>query len=162
MRSAPIIEVCWIPRGIQQHLEKLARDWEPLEVGGVLAGYWNDQAAVVTDFVGPGEDAQHDRYTFVPDDEYHATEIARLYSASNGATIYLGDWHTHPSGLARLSPLDKGTLRRIANAPEARCPNPLMVLLAGSGMTWRTQVFTLGATRSFLPRKIVPVELKIF
>jgi|LNAP01.1.fsa_nt_gb integrative and conjugative element protein (TIGR02256 family) len=151
-----------MPRGIQQHLEELARDWEPLEVGGVLAGYWNDRAAIVTAFVGPGEDAQHQRYTFVPDDEYHAAEIAGLYRASDGATIYLGDWHTHPSGPARLSPLDKRTLRHIANAPEARCPNPLMVLLAGSGERWGTQVFTLGATRSFLPRSIVPVELRIF
>lgn len=151
-----------MPRGIQHHLEELAREWELLEVGGVLAGYWSDQVAVVTDFVGPGENAQHHRYTYIPDHGYHAAEIARLYGASNGATIYLGDWHTHPSGLARLSPLDKRTLRRIANAPEARCANPLMVLLAGSGERWGTQVFTLGATRSLLPRMIVPVELKIF
>ncbi|WP_197426988.1 Mov34/MPN/PAD-1 family protein [Noviluteimonas gilva] len=151
-----------MPRGIQQDLEELARDWEPLEVGGVLAGYWNGQAAIVTDFVGPGNDAQHHRYTFVPDDEYHVDEIARLYRESNGATTYLGDWHTHPSGTARLSPLDKRTLRRIANAPEARCPDPLMVLFAGSGHRWGTQVFTLGATRSLLPRSIVPVELRIF
>lgn len=151
-----------MPQRIQQALEQLARAWAPLEVGGVLAGYWNEGVAVITDFVGPGDDAQHARYQFVPDDEYHAAEIARLYRASNGTTTYLGDWHTHPSGVARPSPLDKRTLRHIARAPEARCPEPLMILLAGENATWSTQTFTLGPERRFLPRKVVPASLRVF
>lgn len=162
MRSAPTIEICWMPRGVQHELRMLAKEWEPMEVGGVLAGYWADRAAVVTDFVGAGERAQHHRYTFMPDHEYHEAEIERLYRASNGVTIYLGDWHTHPSGFACLSSLDRRTLRSVAKAPEARCPNPLMVLLSGSGDRWGVKVFSLDAARSILPRKVVPVELRTF
>lgn len=151
-----------MPRCIQRHLEILGNDWHPLEVGGVLAGYWTDDSAVITDFVGPGESAIHHASTFVPDHEFHAQEIARLYADTNCATTYLGDWHTHPSGLARLSPLDKRTLRSIANAPEARCSHPLMILLAGRGEAWSMAAFTLGAERRFFPRKVHQVELRVF
>lgn len=160
--SALTIKTCWIQRGIQQQLEELARQWDPLEVGGVLAGYWNSDAAVITNCVGPGEDAKHQAGTFFPDHAFHEREIARIYAESQGASVYLGDWHTHPSGAARLSWLDKRTLRAIANAPEAQCPRPLMVLLAGHGEAWSTHVFTLGPERRLLSRKIVPAELRFF
>jgi len=128
----------------------------------VLAGYWNRDAAVITHCVGPGENAQHHPWAFVPDHASHQREISRLYAQSKGICVYLGDWHTHPSGAARLSPLDKRTLRSIADAPQARCPRPLMLLLAGDGETWSTQAFTLEPERRFLPRTVVSVELKVF
>lgn len=160
--TALTIKTCWMPRSIQQQLEDLAREWAPLEVGGVLAGYWNGDSAVITHHIGPGENARHHAWTFAPDYAFHEREIARLYAATQGTTVYLGDWHTHPSGAARLSPLDKRTLRSIAEATEARCSRPLMMLLASSGEVWSTQVFTLGPERRFLPRKIIPVEMRAF
>lgn len=160
--SAPIIRTCWISRSTQQRLEDLARQWDPLETGGVLAGYWNRETVVITQCIGPGEGAKHHSSTFVPDYAFHDSEIARLYAESHGDTVYLGDWHTHPSGAARLSPLDKRTLRSIAVAPEAKCPRPLMVLLAGSGEAWSTQVFTLGLEMRILPRRVIQAELRVF
>lgn len=162
MRSVPNIEVCWISKDIQQQLLSLAQEWQPLEVGGVLAGYRRDEAAVITDWVGPGKNAEHYHFNFTPDHDFHTAEIERLFAASGGTTVYLGDWHTHPSGAVRLSPLDKRTLRSIADAPEAQCSRPLMLLLAGDGESWSSRVFTLGAERRFLPRKVVAVELKVF
>lgn len=162
MRNASNIEVCWISTDIRQQLVSLAKEWEPLEVGGVLAGYWRDEAAVITDWVGPGKNAEHYHFNYTPDHDFHTAEIERLFAASGGTTVYLGDWHTHPSGAARLSPLDKRTLRSIADAPEAQCPRPLMLLLAGSSEAWSTQAFTLGPDRIFLPRKILSAEIRVF
>ena len=127
-----------------------------------MAGYWNGDAAVITHCVGPGENAKHKACTFVPDYAFHEREIARLYAASLGTFTYLGDWHTHPSGAARLSSMDKRTLRAIADAPEAKCSRPLMAILAGSGEAWSTQVFTLGPEPRLLSRRIVPTALKVF
>jgi integrative and conjugative element protein (TIGR02256 family) len=160
--NALTIKTCWIPRNVQEQFEDLARQWAPLEVGGVLAGYWHGDVAVITHCIGPGEHASHHASTFAPDYAFHEREIARLYATSQGTAVYLGDWHTHPSGAASLSPLDRRTLRAIADAPEARCTQPLMVLLAGSGDEWSTQVFSLGLQRRFLPRKIVQAELRVF
>ena len=161
-RTAPTIKLCWMPAGIQQALIALAQHWDPLEVGGVLAGYWDGAEAVITDWVGPGENANHQRFNYTPDYDFHTKEIERLYAASEGTTIYLGDWHTHPSGASRLSPVDKRTLQMIADAPDAQCPRPLMLLLAGRSEDWSIQVFTLGPERRFFSRKIVQVELRTF
>ncbi len=151
-----------MPLRIQQQLAELAQSWEPLEVGGVLAGYWHDDAAVITDWVGPGEGAEHQRLTFSPDQAFHVKEIARLFKASQGVTVYLGDWHTHPSGATRLSAMDKRTLRAIANHSDARCSRPLMVLLARNGDAWSTQVFTLGFEKRMFSPKVIRVELRVF
>ena len=140
----------------------LAQAWDPLEVGGVLAGYWKEDAVVITDVVGPGEHAQHRRHTFLPDHAFHAEEIARLYTASQGTHVYLGDWHTHPRGAPRLSPMDKRTLRAIAISPEARCPRPIMALLSGCGQIWQSQVFTLGQDRGLLSPAVELAELRLF
>jgi integrative and conjugative element protein (TIGR02256 family) len=133
-----------------------------LEVGGVLAGYWKDDVAVVTDLIGPGPNATHGRSNFIPDHQFHESEIASLYMASGGTTVYLGDWHSHPLGFASLSTRDERTLRAIGSAPEARCSRPLMLLVAGSNDAWTIRVFTLGPARRFFPREVVPAELKTF
>lgn len=160
--SAIVTKTCWLPRRLQQEMEELGRQWDPLEVGGVIAGYWNNDEAVITSCIGPGDNAQHGAGAFLPDHAFHQHEIARLYAASGGAEVYLGDWHTHPSGVPRLSSVDKRTLRAIGDAPEAQCSTPLMVLLAGSQRSWTTRVFTLVPPRAFRARKVVPAELRVF
>jgi len=161
-RNAPSISQCWMPQRIRDQLAEMAQNWAPLEVGGVLAGYLNGDAAVITDLVGPGDRAEHQRFHFAPDYDFHVREIARLYAASAGVTIYLGDWHSHPNGLSLLSPVDCRTLRGIAEAPEAQCSRPLMVLLSGGRENWSVKVFTLGSNRPLRPRQVIGVELCVY
>lgn len=107
----------------------------PLETGGVLMGYWVPpphprREAVVTDAIGPGPRAVHAATRFEPDDAWQERRVAEAYRASGRLHTYLGDWHTHPNGAPRPSPLDRATARRIATAPAARAPEPLMVIIA--------------------------------
>jgi len=118
-----------------------ADTWDPLEVGGVLAGYVNEAEIVITHLVGPGMEATHTPISFLPDHAFHVAEIARIYRESGGTCTYLGDWHTHPGGLPRLSPTDRSTLRQIAQDPEARCPKPMMMVLAGRQAQWEVAAF---------------------
>src|SRR5690606_33938556 len=89
---------------------------------------------VVRASVGPGPRAVHRRRGFVPDHVYHELETARIYADSGRVWSYLGDWHSHPSGTLVLSRTDRRTLARIARAPDARVPKPLMIVLAGVPM----------------------------
>ena len=109
----------------------------PKESGGVLLGYWANfpNEAVVTNVVGPGPLALHERFRFTPDYEFHYHEIDRLYSTSLRTIQYLGDWHSHPGGTERLSDLDKVTLARIACYKDARAPQPVM-LVVSPGPSW--------------------------
>lgn len=134
----------WLPRSVLSEMEREAERTSPKETGGVLMGYWirlpssdgDDGEAVITAAVGPGPNADHQRFSFTPDHEYHEREIAGIYAASGREWTYLGDWHTHPGGPGKLSSRDEATITRIARAPEARAPHALMLILA-AGAPWR-------------------------
>lgn len=151
MQTAPIINCVWISRTIGRELKELADEYFPLEVGGILAGYLSNESAVVTDIVGPGPLAQHRRETFLPDHSYQTEEMHRIFWESKGRASYLGDWHTHPQGPPDLSSLDIRTMRTIAESPEARCPNPVMILLAQAQIDWMTRAFCLANARESPP-----------
>src|SRR3546814_7722918 len=70
---------------------------EPLETGGILAGYWaNAREVVISAASGPGPDAVHLSHRFKPDPEYKETWISHRYLHTKGIATYLGDWHTTP------------------------------------------------------------------
>lgn len=148
---APHAPLVWLPRAALHAMREEATRRYPCETGGVVLGYvveHSEQGAekgrhgapdtadggtvlVVTAVVGPGPRAVHRRATFLPDHDYHAAEVARVYESSGRIWTYLGDWHTHPNAPAYLSATDAETLERIARSPRARTPRPLMIVLGG-------------------------------
>lgn len=156
------LAICWLPRRLLDSATALASYWQPLEVGGVVAGYWNENSAVITECVGPGAEATHHSTSFVPDHQFHVREIERIYAASDGRDVYLGDWHSHPAGPATLSALDKVTLRSIAKDEGAQCPRPVMLLFAEDALAWSFHAFTLADSRWMRPRKVVPMRIRVF
>ena len=158
MLTVPTIKTVWLSRSVVRALMRLATEHHPYEVGGLVAGYLNDEAAVVTEMVGPGPLAKHQHDTFLPDRAYQTERMHSLFRASGGRTVYLGDWHTHPEGPSILSPLDKKTMRVIANSPEANCTNPLMILLSSDGADWKLRAFRL---RNAIGRSIQVTEILV-
>jgi integrative and conjugative element protein (TIGR02256 family) len=107
-------------------------------------GYWAKRYSevVITHAIGPGPRAEHHQKSFIPDSEFHETEIAQIYKESNRLSTYLGDWHTHPSGSSYLSQRDKRTLYRIASCRESRCPIPIMAVMGeGADEQWLIRVW---------------------
>lgn len=136
-----------------------------LETGGVLLGWRERDDVVVTHVVGPGPLASHEAKAFSPDSEWQAAQIAELYEASGRRLAYLGDWHTHPVGVARPSRRDEATLVRIASTRSARCPDPVMVILgAGDAPTpdWRPHAFVLPKRRPWFTWAPVAREASLY
>jgi len=104
--------------------------WLPKETGGILMGYQVADEYVITDIVGPGENAIHGCSNFGPDQAFHKAEIARIYKESEQKVTYLGDWHTHPNSYPYLSSTDRSTAQKISKFKKARLPNPLMLVAA--------------------------------
>lgn len=152
----------------EESLRWLAREADrvlPCETGGVLVGYRlaDGLTYVVTSFVGPGLYAEHAPDSFEPDYAFHRREVARHYFESGRRHVYLGDWHTHPGGAAEMSRSDTATLFRIAQDPNARVSNPLMVILSG-GPRW---TFSCWAFRRCLgpgpwPRMPQPSKIRCY
>lgn len=159
IRPAPTTDdAVWLPRTLGDALESIAHAWAPLEVGGILLGYRNASAWVLTHVVGPGPGAHHGRFGFTPDDAFHREAATRIFKDTDGISRYLGDWHTHPGSGARLSSIDKRTLRRIARSREAQCPVPLMMVLGYGDPTWLARVYT---TQACWPARAEPVALRL-
>ena len=151
----------WLPRHVICAMSAEADRVAPLETGGILLGYFASEAraVVVTEWLGPGPDAVHERSLFIPDQDYHLREIARRYAESGRRLEYAGDWHTHPHGLPSLSKTDRRTLKRIAAARHARSPRPLMCVLA-PGPAWRATVWQ-GGLRGCLYRRLTVRSLDV-
>lgn len=122
----------WLSRPIMTVIRDLAALFYPVETGGVLLGWRDGGDRIITGLVGPGPNALHGRYTFLPDHAWQIARIREAFDASLGDLDYLGDWHTHPDGLAEMSNMDCKTLSRI----ERRVKSPLMMIAAGSGKNW--------------------------
>ena len=135
------------------------------ETGGVLLGWRSGVDVVVSHVVGPGPGAHHERTTFHPDSAWQAERIVELYELSGRRLEYLGDWHTHPGGRPWPSRRDERTLRHIAAASEARCPDPIMVILgtgaADDAAAWEVGAFVLRGGSRWRPRRtrVTPAEL---
>ena len=121
----------WVAAADLEAMVAAAHAAAPDETGGVLMGYDAGGAVVVTRVIGAGPAAEHDPARFTPDARFHRAEIASHYERSRRLDTYLGDWHTHPLGGTGLSRTDESTMRRIARSKDARCPRPLMVVVAG-------------------------------
>ena len=151
----------WLAIANEETLLRETARMAPRETGGVLLGYRAEGGdIVVTDVVGPGSHALHERTRFVPDHAYQDAEIARIYAASGRRHTYLGDWHSHPGGSCALSRTDRRTLRRIAATAEARVPEPLM-LIVGGFVTWSLVAHHLARDGAWL-RRIRSAEIVRF
>ena len=117
--------------------------WHPEEAGGLLLGYVRETEWVVLSATTAGSGARHCRLSYVPDQDYDASLIADEFKASLGVVRYLGDWHSHPDGIARLSRKDKSTLKRIAKFPDAQIKTPLMLICGGGKADWTLAVWTV-------------------
>lgn len=132
----------WLPASIRTNIESAASERAPDEVGGILLGYEAPGGdVVVTHLVGPGPRARFRRARFEPDGLWHEKEVARIYAATARRSTYLGDWHSHPAGVAVPSRADNRTARRIARHSAARMPRPLMVIAARESGRWEIAAF---------------------
>jgi integrative and conjugative element protein (TIGR02256 family) len=142
-------------------LEQAANNF-PFETGGLLVGYWASKSEVVINkCVGPGPSALHNLDSFTPDYAYQEREMSRLYYESRRLHFYLGDWHTHPKGVASLSRRDRKTLKNIARSKEARVASPLMCILAGEE-EWNVRVWRYDCRGHWSLGNIKPFLLRSF
>lgn len=132
-----------------------ARDWAPLETGGILMGYWSltRSEVVITHTIGAGPAAIHRRSSFEPDSTYQQKQIDQIYAESGRLYTYLGDWHSHPIPCEQLSRRDKRTLLLIGTDRRARASIPIM------GIVTKRQEWTLTLWKARLGRftRRVPV-----
>jgi integrative and conjugative element protein (TIGR02256 family) len=138
MPSSNTLTRLWIPEPCLRSLrDEASRHAPDAESGGLVLGYWaTTTEGVVTHVTTPGPKAVRGQSRFVPDADHDEIEVERLWRQTDGATTYLGDWHSHPSSGGGLSWKDQRTLDRIARDPSAFAPTPLMLVVAKPDRSW--------------------------
>jgi integrative and conjugative element protein (TIGR02256 family) len=120
----------------------------PMETGGILVGHYTADLslAVVTKVVSSPEDSAGSRSSFRRG--VHGLQKLLIRMWPNGQ-YYLGEWHFHPDGPACPSRVDDGQMVEVANSIGYRCPEPLLLIVAGKPPTEfeiQTFVFVRGST----------------
>lgn len=114
-----------------------ARDF-PDETGGILIGYYTADltTAVVTDVTEPPPDSRRGRTSFDRGTVGLGGMLGRLWRRpAADRRYYLGEWHLHPCGAARPSGTDDRQMSTIAGAADHRCPEPVLLIVAGTPAT---------------------------
>lgn len=106
---------------------------DPLETGGVLLGHRATATFHVTVAGGPGPWAVRRPNYFLRDLDHARTLAAAAWETDRSQ--WIGEWHTHPRGPARPSPLDLRTYRRLLTDPELGFDAFLSLVVTPAGLT---------------------------
>lgn len=141
-------------------------EWRlPDEAGGVLIGYRNAGAIVITGSVDAGPKAERWPNGLRPDREFQNAELDRIFIESDGATTFVGEWHSHPLARASPSKRDRKTLRNMLTDPASATNVALMVILersddkTWSAVGWAGQLGRLGRLG---PLAVRAARLRVF
>ena len=151
----------WIAEHVLATMRTDGRLFHPLETGGILLGWRSGHDKIIAQVRGAGPNALHGRSRFLPDHRWQMREIEDAFRNSDGDLDYLGDWHTHPDGMADMSDEDERTLMRIAR----RVRQPIMLILANSSnWDWSYGCWLGQRKLAFLRQRgeIVRVDLQTF
>jgi proteasome lid subunit RPN8/RPN11 len=105
------------------------------ETGGIVVG---PEPRHVTAFLPSGPAARRDRASY----ELDATYLQPLLAEAEGrGQRFLGVWHSHPRGFARLSEVDCDAARRILSDPDWAVTEILLPLSVRASAGFETEVF---------------------
>ena len=146
----------WLNKMALESLYIEAKDKYPLETGGILMGYFGESGniPVIMYASGPGPNAIHLRNYYRPDQEFDEAIIAAIHRKSGRQITYLGDWHTHPAPIDKLSYKDKKTLKKIAMYKNARVNMPLMLILSYDNQ-WAETVWQAELHKAFIGYNLI-------
>ena len=130
-------------------LERCSASW-PNETGGILVGYYTEprDLAVITQVPEAPVDSKSGRAEFVRGRRGLADFLKSLWNQEAEAReYYLGEWHYHPGQAAEPSARDKAQMKAIAEDPDYRCREPLLVIVGGGqigGWSFTARVYRRG------------------
>lgn len=124
-----------LPGHVRRAIEGEARcSVDGRETGGILLGFGGDERGYwVTQAGGPGPAAVRSATRFVRD-LAHSEVLAEAAYHLDGSQ-WIGDWHTHLGGPARLSDIDLGSYRRVLDNSDLDLFLAILALPSATG--WR-------------------------
>lgn len=115
-----------------ERMIEIADQSHPLEGGAALHGrYDNDRNAWIEGAAPQARDAQRGRFHFRRGQAGLATFFRKRFSDTVGESYYVGEFHSHPNGVAAPSDTDDNSQFAIATDPACQCSAPILVIVGG-------------------------------
>lgn len=107
------------------------------ESGGLLVGYVNMKRKIVyvSHALEPSRDSHGTRDGFVRGVEGYPAAIKEIEARTGGILGYVGEWHTHPEGSTKPSPIDRGALAEIQHRLDAAGIPGVIVIVGPRSIT---------------------------
>lgn len=123
-----------IPKAVISVMQSLVKQNPAIETGGVLAGYMDKNGDVIISHAsGPGPKALRSAVRFEKDVEHCQQFLEKIFIDSGRKTVYVGEWHSHPSKNNNPSGLDIKSLSEIAVEKGYLTDEPVMIILSNHG-----------------------------
>lgn len=117
------------------------------ESGGILIGQYRGPHMEITEWTEPGAADVSSLMAFVKSDPRHQAAATAAWNNSSETKTYAGEWHTHPSGAASPSGIDRNTWKAITRKNRRRS---VFVIVSPAG--WGVFLVT---TRTLLPQNVL-------
>lgn len=107
------------------------------ESGGLLVGYVNLKRKIVyvSHALQPSRDSHGTREGFTRGVEGYPAAIKEIEARTGGILGYVGEWHTHPEGSTKPSPIDRGALAEIQHRLDAAGIPGVIVIVGPRSIT---------------------------
>lgn len=116
--------------GMEEKIQVLFKADLPNETGGLLVGHVNLKRKIVyiTDITSAPPDSKKSPYLFVRGKQDVSEMIKGIRFKSGGLIDFVGEWHTHPNGGAKLSETDIQAINELRKFLDP-IPYPTIILI---------------------------------
>jgi integrative and conjugative element protein (TIGR02256 family) len=115
-------------------MQKLISEDPTIETGGLMAGVVDQNGDIrITHVSGPSPKATRSATKFEKDVEFCQQFLDDLYKSTKGKSVYVGEWHSHPSLNNNPSNTDIKSLTEIAHQKDYLTDCPVMIIYSNTG-----------------------------
>lgn len=129
-----------LPQSCVDQIVSLIKTSDIDETGGIVIGSYSEnlQTAYLTHMSEAPSDSKSGPTWFV-----RGTKGLRklLLKFKAKEKYYIGEWHYHPNGSTNPSPTDKKQMKEIAESISYKCPEPILIIIAGNHLQYQIGVF---------------------
>ena len=123
-----------LPDQIFEAIQKEVRRYYPHECGGIFVGRIENNTAVIEKVMTPMRIISSPMI-FKRVASFLNKCLVKVFNQSNGQTLYLGEWHSHPDGRPLPSHKDFIAMKRIAFSESVRIQTPILLIIGWSNDT---------------------------
>jgi integrative and conjugative element protein (TIGR02256 family) len=125
----------WVFQGMEERLLRLPE--RPWEVGGWLLGYRAEEGRSIVVTHGTPPARRGTPFGVHISGDGHRGRFDQAWERSGGYVTFLGDWHTHPGGVAQPSVRDRRAICKLATNSDFQTPQPLIAIASLRRWPWR-------------------------